>query len=107
MFDVISIGSATLDVFLRSPELDVEKQNGTKEICVPYGAKLEVEEIHFETGGGGTNTAVTFARQGLKVACIEEIAYRMGYIDKEQLRWLAEPFLENEYGQYLLQVVDK
>jgi len=44
-------------------------------------------------------------RQGLKVACIEEIAYRMGYIDKDQVRRLAEPFRRNGYGQYLLQMI--
>ena len=41
-------------------------------------------------------------RQGLKVACLEEIAYRMGYIDKGQLKKLAEPLKKNGYGQYLL-----
>ena len=41
------------------------------------------------------------ARQGLKVACIEEIAYRMGYIDSEQLLRLAEPMRKNAYGKYL------
>ncbi|WP_435264078.1 glucose-1-phosphate thymidylyltransferase RfbA [Tenacibaculum sp. nBUS_03] len=40
-------------------------------------------------------------RQGLKVACIEEIAYTMGYIDKVQLKKLAEPLLKSDYGQYL------
>ena len=41
-------------------------------------------------------------RQGLKVACIEEIAYEMGYIDKEKLIELAQPLKKNQYGQYLL-----
>ncbi|HBR82376.1 MAG TPA: glucose-1-phosphate thymidylyltransferase, partial [Enterococcus sp.] len=41
-------------------------------------------------------------RQNLKVACLEEIAYRMGYIDKEQLLALAQPLKKNQYGQYLL-----
>lgn len=41
-------------------------------------------------------------RQGLKVACIEEIAYEMGYISKEALITLAQPLMKNQYGQYLL-----
>ena len=41
-------------------------------------------------------------RQGLKVACIEEIAYEMGYISKAQLIELAQPLKKNQYGQYLL-----
>ena len=41
-------------------------------------------------------------RQGLKVACIEEIAYEMGYISKAELLTLAQPLLKNQYGQYLL-----
>ena len=46
-------------------------------------------------------------RQGLKLACVEEIAYRMGYIDREQLALLAEPLKKNGYGQYLLRIVDE
>ena len=45
------------------------------------------------------------ARQGLKIACVEEIAYHMGLIDKAQVRRLAEPLKKNEYGQYLLQML--
>jgi glucose-1-phosphate thymidylyltransferase len=45
-------------------------------------------------------------RQGLKVACIEEIAYRMKYIDKEQLKKLAEPLKNSGYGQYLLKLAE-
>lgn len=45
-------------------------------------------------------------RQGLKVACIEEIAYRMGYIDVKQLEDLAKPFSKNGYGRYLTSMVE-
>jgi len=45
-------------------------------------------------------------RQGLKVACPEEIAYRMGYIDASQVLKLAEPLKKNGYGQYLLQLIE-
>ncbi len=44
-------------------------------------------------------------RQGLKVACVEEIAFRMGYIDAGQLETLAQPLLGNGYGQYLLDII--
>ena len=46
-------------------------------------------------------------RQGLKVACLEEIAYEMGYIDKEQVLKLAEPLKKNGYGQYLINRVKR
>lgn len=69
MFDVISLGTATYDVFLRS----VGMQINDGDICVRYGAKLEVNEIYFDYGGGGTNSAVTFARQGLNVAAVVQI----------------------------------
>ena len=45
-------------------------------------------------------------RQGLKVACLEEIAFTLGYIDRAELRSLAEPMRKNEYGRYLLRLVD-
>jgi glucose-1-phosphate thymidylyltransferase len=45
-------------------------------------------------------------RQGLKVACLEEIAYRMKYINAEQVRKLAEPLKKNSYGQYLLNLIN-
>ena len=45
------------------------------------------------------------ARQGLKISCVEEIAYRMGYIDAEQVEQLAQPLMKNEYGQYLMRII--
>lgn len=45
-------------------------------------------------------------RQGMMISCVEEIAYRMGYIDEECLRNCAEPLTSNEYGQYLLRFLD-
>lgn len=45
-------------------------------------------------------------RQGLKIACPEEIAYNLGYINKEELKELAKPLAKNEYGQYLLAIAD-
>jgi glucose-1-phosphate thymidylyltransferase len=46
-------------------------------------------------------------RQGLKVACLEEIAYRMGYINKSQLLEQAQPLKKNSYGQYLLALAER
>jgi glucose-1-phosphate thymidylyltransferase len=46
-------------------------------------------------------------RQGLKVACLEEIAYRKGYITDQQLEGLAKPLAKNQYGQYLMKLLDK
>jgi glucose-1-phosphate thymidylyltransferase len=46
-------------------------------------------------------------RQGLKISCIEEIAYRLGYIDREQLMNLAYDMLKNEYGRYLMEIIEQ
>ena len=46
-------------------------------------------------------------RQGLKIACLEEIAYNNGWIDADKVRELAEPMKKNQYGQYLLKMLEK
>lgn len=45
-------------------------------------------------------------RQGLKIGCIEEIAFRLGYIDADQIRELAKDMLKNEYGRYLMEIIE-
>ncbi|MCH5312326.1 MAG: glucose-1-phosphate thymidylyltransferase RfbA [Prevotella sp.] len=57
---------------------------------------------HDSLSEASTFIEVIEKRQGQKVACLEEIAYRKGWIDKEQLQKLAQPMLKNEYGQYLM-----
>ena len=45
-------------------------------------------------------------RQGMKIACVEEVAWRMGYIEDKQVRKLAESIGKSDYGQYLLNILD-
>ena len=59
---------------------------------------------HDSLSEASTFIEVIEKRQGLKVACIEEIAYKRGWIDKDQLRKLAEPMAKNDYGKYLLSI---
>ncbi|MFJ8457690.1 glucose-1-phosphate thymidylyltransferase RfbA [Lysinibacillus xylanilyticus] len=96
---------------------------GELEITDVNKAYLESGNLHVELLGRGfawldTGTheslleASTFIetierRQSLKVACLEEIAYRKGYISKEQLLELAEPLKKNGYGQYLISLANK
>lgn len=61
---------------------------------------------HDSLSEASTFVEVIEKRQGLKIACLEEIAYKQGWINKEQLTELAKPMLKNQYGQYLLQIID-
>ena len=62
---------------------------------------------HDSLSEASTYIEVLEKRQGLKVACLEDIAYRQGWIDEERMRELAKPMLKNQYGQYLLKVIDE
>lgn len=62
---------------------------------------------HDSLSEASTYIEVLEKRQGLKVACLEGIAYRQGWIDEERMRALAKPMLKNQYGQYLLKVIDE
>jgi len=79
-FDIITVGSATRDVLMKSQDFKIIKDEsfstGQAE-CFALGSKIEIKEIVFTSGGGGTNTAVTFARQSLKTACIGAIGEDM------------------------------
>ncbi|RUA02138.1 MAG: glucose-1-phosphate thymidylyltransferase, partial [Deltaproteobacteria bacterium] len=85
-------------VYLKMKQLYVEKigrgmawlDTGTHESLMEASSFIEVIE----------------KRQGLKVACVEEIAYNMGYIDAEQIVKLAKPLEKNGYGRYLLDMIE-
>ncbi|MDE5980390.1 MAG: glucose-1-phosphate thymidylyltransferase RfbA, partial [Bacteroidaceae bacterium] len=62
---------------------------------------------HDSLSEASTYVEVLEKRQGLKVACLEGIAYRQGWISEERMRELAQPMLKNQYGQYLLKVIDE
>ena len=62
---------------------------------------------HDSLSEASTYIEVVEKRQGLKIACLEAIAYRRGWISEERLRELAQPMLKNQYGQYLLKVIDE
>jgi len=69
MFDIITIGSATRDVFLAGKNF----KDNEEAFCFATGSKVEVDDIVFATGGGGTNAAATFASLGLKCACVGKV----------------------------------
>ena len=62
---------------------------------------------HDSLSEASTYIEVLEKRQGLKVGCLEGIAYRQGWITEERMRELAKPMLKNQYGQYLLKVIDE
>lgn len=61
---------------------------------------------HDSLSEASTYVEVLEKRQGLKIACLESIAYRQGWITKERIRELAQPMIKNQYGQYLMKVID-
>ena len=62
---------------------------------------------HDSLSEASTFIEVIEKRQGLKIACLEGIAYRQGWISEEKMRELAQPMIKNQYGQYLLRVIDE
>ena len=60
---------------------------------------------HDSLSEASTFVEVIEKRQGLKIACLEEIAYRQGWIDAQKLEELAQPMIKNQYGQYLMSLI--
>lgn len=86
-------------VFLRANELKVQ--------TLGRGFAWLDTGTHDSLSEASTYIEVLEKRQGLKVACLEGIAYRQGWISEEKMRELAKPILKNQYGQYLLKVIDE
>ena len=72
MYDIITFGSAAQDIYLKSKMFKILKDEKDfvtgSAICLALGSKIDVEDIIFSSGGGGTNTAATFSKQGFKTA---------------------------------------
>lgn len=85
--------------FLKDGELKVQ--------TLPRGFAWLDTGTHDSLAEASIYVEVLEKRQGLKIACLEGIAYRQGWITKEKMIELAEPMLKNQYGQYLLKVVDE
>jgi len=86
-------------VFLQDHELLVQ--------TMPRGYAWLDTGTHDSLSEASTFIEVLEKRQGLKVACLEGIAYRKGWITAEKLRELAQPMLKNDYGKYLLSILDE
>jgi len=112
--EVVTIGSATQDVFIMSQGIQVlriESYDAEEAyLALPYGAKVDVDDMFITTGGGATNTAFTFRRFGLRTAVIAKVGQdRSGEIIRERLRdeqiddgmLVADPELRTGYSAIL------
>jgi len=100
MFDIVSIGSATRDVLINAADfksVDMADFSTGKGLCFPLGSKLEIKKIVFTSGGGGTNAAVTFGRQGLATACVGVVGNDLN--GQEVLNELAKEGVDTAYFQ--------
>ncbi len=85
--------------FLKDGELKVQ--------TLPRGFAWLDTGTHDSLAEASIYVEVLEKRQGLKIACLEGIAYRQGWITREKMRELAQPMLKNNYGRYLLKVIDE
>lgn len=99
-----------------SPRGELEITTVNQEFLHAGDLKVKTLERGFAWLDTGTHDSLAEAsifveviekRQGLKIACLEGIAYRQGWIDEERMRAVAQPMIKNQYGQYLLKVIDE
>ena len=83
------------------------KENILKVKTLPRGFAWLDTGTHDSLAEASIYVEVLEKRQGLKIACLEGIAYRHGWINKEKMLEIAKPMLKNQYGQYLLKVIDE
>lgn len=73
MHDITTIGSATVDIFMKSPEFHLQPTSEGVLLCQEYGGKIDIDDFFWQSGGAGTNTAVGFSRMGFRTAAVVEI----------------------------------
>ena len=98
MYDVITVGSATVDVFAKTRFSElikiIDPKGETDLLAFPSGSKILIDEIEFTTGGGGTNTAVALSRLGHKIAFLGKLGddtnseFIINYLKKERIELL-------------------
>ena len=93
-FDVVTVGGATVDVFIETAEKELKKDISHRDVCYMVGEKILVPSMKVDTGGGGTNTAVAFSKLGLKTGFIGKIGKDMigknilSVLGKEKVKFL-------------------
>jgi len=102
MYDIITIGAATRDVFVKSDVFDIHESDSVPhamEACFPMGAKIDIDELVLETGGGATNAAATLARLGFKTATICAVG------DDSSARDIFEAFAKDNISSEFVQKI--
>ncbi len=82
-------------------------QGNLKVTVLPRGTAWLDTGTHASLQQAGEFVRIVEERQGFKIGAIEEVAYRMGYIDKDQLKEIAEPLMKSGYGKYLMDIVEE
>ena len=102
MYDVITVGSATVDAFVNTGSKLFKKSKFKRCVSVPFGTKILINDVKFDIGGGGTNTAVALSRLGLNVAYIGAIGRGTNsrrVINLLQKENIDTSFIQNDFGR--------